>query len=389
MANILFFLNCYPGIGGIEAVTNSLINSLGAENAIYVIAYESMQGYELPKYVKKAFYLPDQKWCKSQEANISYYNRIICECRITHVIIQGMFPFMIDIAFNDARNRTVKVISALHGTPGYERIEYWFNRSKGPLAKFVRSIKLKFGRHKGFNRRVERYKSAYLKAVNESEKVVLLCEDYIDEFCKLYSIPKSEKFCAIANPLPESYMHNKLPDFYSKENVVLYVGRLALEKNVQVMLAVWEKLQPRLADWKFKIVGDGSERKNLEQYAQNHNINCVEFIGAVPDPAEYHRKAKLLLLLSKFEGFGMVLTEAQSFGTIPVAYPSSSGVKSIIEDGGGVMVNSMNPEVIADVVYALAGDENKMKTLSAAAYEKSARYRTDIITDRWRQLITG
>ena len=387
MANILFFLNRYPGVGGIETVTNTLINSLGKENAVYVIAYESMQGYELPKYVKKAFYFPGDKWC--EESNITYYNQIIRERQITHVIVQGMYTFMIDIALNDARDRNVKVISALHGAPGYERIEYLAGRSQKPLAKIVRNIKLKLGVNKSYNRHRKRWREAYLKAVNESEKVVLLCEDYIDEFCKLYSIPKSEKFCAIANPLPESYMHNKLPDFYSKENVVLYVGRLALEKNVQVMLAVWEKLQPRLADWKFKIVGDGSERKNLEQYAQNHNINCVEFIGAVPDPAEYYRKAKLLLLLSKFEGFGMVLTEAQSFGTIPVAYPSSSGVKSIIEDGGGVMVNSMNPEVIADVVYALAGDENKMKTLSAAAYEKSARYRTDIITDRWRQLITG
>ena len=387
MANILFFLNRYPGVGGIETVTNTLINSLGKENAVYVIAYESMQGYELPKYVKKAFYFPCDRWCA--EPNIAYYNQVIGECRITHVILQGMYDFMIDIAFNDMRDRNVKVISALHGVPGYEKIEYLYSRSQKLLAKTVRNIKLKLGVNKSYNRHRKRWCDAYLKAVNESEKVVLLCEDYIDEFCKLYSIPKSEKFCAIANPLPESYMHNKLPDFYSKENVVLYVGRLALEKNVQVMLAVWEKLQPRLADWKFKIVGDGSERKNLEQYAQNHNINCVEFIGAVPDPAEYYRKAKLLLLLSKFEGFGMVLTEAQSFGTIPVAYPSSSGVKSIIEDGGGVMVNSMNPEVIADVVYALAGDENKMKTLSAAAYEKSARYRTDIITDRWRQLITG
>ena len=387
MANILFFLNRYPGIGGIESVTNTLINSLGEENDIYVIAYDCMQGYELPKYVKKAFYFPGDKWC--EESNITYYNQIIRERQITHVIVQGMYTFMIDIALNDARDRNVKVISALHGAPGYERIEYLAGRSQKPLAKIVRNIKLKLGVNKSYNRHRKRWREAYLKAVNESEKVVLLCEDYIDEFCKLYSIPKSEKLCAIANPLPESYLHNQLPDFSRKENVILFVGRLTFEKNVQVMLAAWKKLQPRLAGWKFRIVGDGLEREKLEQYVRVHNISCAEFVGAVSDPSEYYRKAKMLLLLSKFEGFGMVLTEAQSFGVIPVAYPSSSGVKSIIEDGGGVMVNSMKPEVIADVVYALAGDENKMKALSAAVHEKSALYKTDVIAARWRQLIAG
>lgn len=387
MANILFFLNRYPGVGGIETVTNTLINSLGKENAVYVIAYESMQGYELPKYVKKAFYFPCDRWCA--EPNIAYYNQVIGECRITHVILQGMYDFMIDIAFNDMRDRNVKVISALHGVPGYEKIEYLYSRSQKLLAKTVRNIKLRLGVNKSYNRHRKRWCDAYLKAVNESEKVVLLCEDYIDEFYKLYSVPRNEKFCAIPNPLPESYLHNKLPDFSCKENVILYVGRLSFEKNVQTMLAVWEKLQPRLAGWTFKIVGDGPEREKLEQYAGEHNISCVEFVGAVTNPTEYYRKAKMLLLLSKFEGFPMVLIEAQSFGTVPVSYPSSNGVKSIIEDGGGVMVNSMDPKVIANTVYGLAVDEQKMRVMSAAVHEKSARYRVDIIADRWKELIAG
>lgn len=387
MANILFFLNRYPGMGGVETVTNTLINSLGIKNKIYVIAYDSMQGYELPKYVEKAFYFPGDKWC--EESNITYYNQVIRESRITHVIIQGMYTFMIDIAFNDMRDRSVRVISVLHGTPGYERVEYLYSRSQKLLAKTVRNIKLKLGVNKSYNRHSKRWREAYLKAVNESEKVVLLCENYIDEFCKIYSIPKSEKICAIANPLPESYLNKKLPDFSRKENVILFVGRLAFEKNVQIMLAVWKKLQPRLAGWKFKIVGDGPEREKLEQYARVRNINGVEFIGAVSDPGEYYQAAKMLLLLSKFEGFPMALIEAQRFGVIPVAYPSSSGVKSIIEDGGGVMVNSMNPKAIADIIYGLAGDENKMKSLSMTAYEKSERYKTDVIADRWHKLIDG
>lgn len=387
MANILFFLNRYPGIGGIEAVTSTLIGSLGLENTIYVLAYDSMSGFELPQHVKKAFYFPDQTRDGLSETNISFYNQIIREERITHVINQGMYPFMTDIAFNNARDRNVKIISALHGAPGYENIEYWFYRPKNPLTKIFRNILLRFGLHKGYNIHIGRYRTAYLKAVSEGDKTVLLCENYIDEFCKLYSIPEKEKICAISNPLPESYSQNKLPDFSCKEDVILYVGRLSLEKNVMTMLMVWEKLQPGLAGWKFRIVGDGPERKKLERYVGKRSISCVEFIGAVSDPAVYYQNAKMLLLLSEFEGFGMVLIEAQSFGVIPVAYPSSSGVKSIIEDGGGVTVTSMDPEIIAGTVSCLAGDENKMKALSMTAYEKSARYRMDIIADQWKKLI--
>ena len=211
MSRILFVLNTYPGQGGVETVTTNLIRGFGqycAEHSVYVLAYDKVPGMELPGNVRKTFYFTEKSRSRISEANVALYNKIIADYGITHVINQGMYPFLTNIVLNDSMNPDVKVISCLHAMPSYLEEDYWSTRA-------ANSIK---------------YIAGYRRAAEKGTKVVLLCNDYIEEFCSLYNIPEKfrNKICAIPNPLSQEYserMADKVLD--NKENILLYVGRLS------------------------------------------------------------------------------------------------------------------------------------------------------------------
>ena len=385
MARILFVMNIFPGLGGVETVTKNLIKSLGRDQQIYVLAFSSIDGYDLPEQVREAFYFEG----RDIDKNADYYNEIIRKYRITHVINQGIYYFMSPIIFNDKRDRTVKIISVLHGMPGYEKDGYWDQdhiRNASRLRNAKRRLLYYLGLNRGYNRYLKRYSQAYELAVEKSYKVVLLCDRYIQEFCKFYKIEnKDGKIISILNPVSEAYSQMPEPDFSIKENMVIYAGRLSPEKNIPMILQAWQCIHVKLPDWKLVIIGDGPMRKELEMQASE--IENVEFTGGVADPFPYYKKAKMVLLMTTMEGYGMVLVEGQRTGAVPVAYPSSSGVLSIIENGGGVAVPEMSAKSLAKTVYALAKDENRMRALVRSSYKKSEQNLISNIDSKWRQLL--
>ena len=391
MTRVLFVLNVYPGLGGVETATANLVEALKNDNDIYILAYGGQPGYKLPHGVKKAFYFPCQDREGMPEDNVSLYNRILSDCKITHVVNQGIYPFLTNIVLNPGRDPKVKVISVLHAVPGYEKKDYWCQehiRKSGIFKKTARRILAWAGIHGGYRKFVRSRQEACRKSVNEGDRVVLLCDHYMDEFMDRYGIGDGrEKLCAIPNSLSEYYTSVNVPDMASKENIILYVGRLSAEKNVRLMLQTWRKAQPSLAGWKFVIVGDGPLRGELEAMAVRDKLVNIEFAGAVADPSIYYKKARILLLMSKYEGFPLALMEAQRFGLVPVAYKASSGVASIVGNDGGVLLHSLSINNAAEEIIRLAADSEKLDALGKAAYRLSDRYRIDIVAGKWRNLL--
>ena len=68
------------------------------------------------------------------------------------------------------------------------------------------------------------------------------------------------------------------------------------------------------ADWELMIVGEGEERNNMEKYIKAHNLSRVKLCGFHSDMIPFFSESKILLMTSRYEGFGLVLTEAMSQG---------------------------------------------------------------------------
>jgi glycosyltransferase involved in cell wall biosynthesis len=116
---------------------------------------------------------------------------------------------------------------------------------------------------------------------------------------------------------------------------VMFVGRLAPEKDLGTWLAVARAVADRHPAARFEIVGDGPERAWLEQEAERLGLGGVlSFTGFVPHArlSEVYGRAAVLLLTSRAEGFGRVLVEAASQGVAAVA-TSVAGPRDIIING--------------------------------------------------------
>lgn len=151
-----------------------------------------------------------------------------------------------------------------------------------------------------------------------------------------------------------------VPDETASGDGVLYIGRLAPKKGVEYLIEAMTDVDAHLT-----IVGDGSERDQLEELAEELGVS-VTFIGEVP-PSEvdqYYRDAEVFVLPS-LEGEGMpnVVLEAMAWG-LPIVATESGGLPSLIEDStSGYLVPMRDPDTLADRISRLVNQPDLSKRI--------------------------
>ena len=98
--------------------------------------------------------------------------------------------------------------------------------------------------------------------------------------------------------------------------------------------------------------------------------------------------ADFYVMSSRFEGFGMVLVEAQSRGLPIVSFDCPSGPSEIIHHGiDGILVSNGNVRALADSIIKLIIDDELRRRLSINALESAKAYQIDNIIDQWSALL--
>jgi len=130
-----------------------------------------------------------------------------------------------------------------------------------------------------------------------------------------------------------------------------------------------------LPNHRLKIIGDGHEKETLQQLAHRLGVTeSIDWLGNLPpaDVAEYMRKAKLFVLPSLQEAFGIVLVEALAVGT-PCVASNVGGISSIISDDTGVLVQAGNIPQLSQAILTFLKNENLLeeKINNAQQYAQS------------------
>lgn len=196
---------------------------------------------------------------------------------------------------------------------------------------------------------------------------------------------KNTNILTIPNPLPSVIA----PELSSKENVVLFVGRIEqYPKNVMGLLNIWQRVQNLLPDYKLEIVGDGPEKEQFEQKAKEMKLQRIHFRG-FQNPDEYYRKAKVLCMTSYIEGFGMVLVEAMQRGCVPFAFDSFPAVHDIINNGqNGFTIKPFDEKTYTDtLVNFLKSPASNFETIAKNAICKSKEFSVERVCDKWVEAI--
>ena len=165
------------------------------------------------------------------------------------------------------------------------------------------------------------------------------------------------------------------------EVVVLTVGRLAREKNHELLLRACTLLHQRGLAHHLLLVGDGELRSVLENRAQELGLGAwVHFVGATSTPQDYYRSADVFALSSDIEGLPNALLEAQVFG-LPAVTTAAGGAGEVVVDGEtGFVVPCGQVDELAAALGRLVADAQLRQRLGAAGQQRARR---EFSRERW------
>lgn len=139
--------------------------------------------------------------------------------------------------------------------------------------------------------------------------------------------------------------------------VVGMVGRISQQKAPDTFIKVAEQIKKEIQNAYFIIVGDGEQRSDIEQYAQEHSLaDSLLITGWVENPMEYIDLFDIAMLLSRWEGFGLVLPEYMLAGK-PIVATRVDAIPNIIQDGeNGLLVDVDDVEGASRAIIRLHDD---------------------------------
>jgi glycogen(starch) synthase len=163
---------------------------------------------------------------------------------------------------------------------------------------------------------------------------------------------------------------------------IVYVGRIAQQKNVQTLVRAIAFLK---SDAHLVIVGDGPDRHRMERIAESLDIRdrmtVTGFVRHEKVPAFLHH-ADVLALPSKFEELGSVLLEGMCIG-MPMVASRVRGIESVIRhESNGLLVSPGDPRALAAAIDRVLADRVLARRLGQQAHVESGRYTWSALADR-------
>jgi len=163
------------------------------------------------------------------------------------------------------------------------------------------------------------------------------------------------------------------PSLVNKTEKKLTIGivkKLEPYYGVEYLIKAFHLVLKNFSNVRLVIIGDGSEKKRLENLTAELKINdYVEFLGLInhKDLPDYYRNIDIFVVPSLTESFGVVVVEAASCG-LPVIASNVNGLPETVIDGEtGFLVPPQNPQIIAEKILYLINNSDIRKRMGRAA----------------------
>ena len=194
--------------------------------------------------------------------------------------------------------------------------------------------------------------------------------------------PELQNVKVISNPLP--FQSGTFSDLNNKR--ITAAGRYTYQKGFDLLLEAWSKVCNRHPDWELHIYGKG-DKTTYQVLAGKWKLKNLFLENATPDMLCKYHESSIFVSSSRFEGFGMVITEAMSCGVPPVSFTCPCGPRDIIDDGkNGLLVENGNIEMLAEkICYLIENDEIRRKMGQQARIDVE-RFKIEQIAEQWKQL---
>lgn len=188
--------------------------------------------------------------------------------------------------------------------------------------------------------------------------------------------------------MPNPCMEITDKEYCFSTHVFLAVGRLTNPKGFDLLLDAWHIVENQVEDWKLIIVGSGEDEDMLKELMNRYKLKNVIFAGHTNDVNEFYTKAACYVLSSRYEGFPMVLLEAEANGLPVISFDCKTGPRDLIlNQKTGYLVEDKNIQALADAMIAFTKDEKYAKKMSYETKKFVSQFKLSEIIDKWEILI--
>jgi glycosyltransferase involved in cell wall biosynthesis len=186
------------------------------------------------------------------------------------------------------------------------------------------------------------------------------------------------------NPAPVMEKYGILPS----DKVLVYVGRIGLEKNLGFMFKAFKRAQAEVPEAKLMIVGDGPELEFLKEFAETLGIGKnVIFPGRVEysDIPGFYGAGYAFIMTSTTEVKPLAILEAMAAG-LPVVAVSAAGSSDTVNPGEDGILTDHNMDRFTEALLKILKDPSERNKLSDGARKTAELYSMDQTAERLETL---
>lgn len=369
--NEITILSLHLGYGGIEQYVSSLCKMLEDDYQINIIAtYKVVEKPPFPYSDKiKITYLLDYG------PNKIAFKEAIKNKKILKILTEGFKSLKILYLKYYLNIKAIKKITSKYIITTRD----FHNKLVGTYAK---PDIIKIATEHNYHNNSRKYINKVVTSVKNFDYFVLVSPSLTEFYQKLVK-PKCIFIPNIIDDLPK--VRTSLSD-----DVIVSIGRMEWEKGFDDLIDIIALVKKDISNIKLYLMGDGSLKSKLEQKVKDLSLtDNVTFTGFIPKPAmaKYLTKAKLYVMTSHTESFGLVLLEAMSYGIPCIAFDSADGAKELLKDNRGILINNRNKEQMAKEIIKLLKDKKRLTELSKIAKEYVTNYLPDKVKNKWLNIL--
>lgn len=231
----------------------------------------------------------------------------------------------------------------------------------------------------------------YKKLFSFFSTVIFVSDALRIKFERILGLSKTK---TIANAVDLSKIQSNLEsanfvDHDARKVNFIYLGRLSCEKGVDRLLNSACRLPHNLKDkWTMTIIGDGEQYATLKQIVHVKGIeNNVFFCGLQKKPHSAFNNASVLLLPSRYEGFGLVLVEAMAAG-LPVVATNTVGASEVLDHGRYGILLPNEDDAFDHILLSIINDPSMLEKYKPLSIKRANEYSISVFEKNIKAIIS-
>ena len=170
---------------------------------------------------------------------------------------------------------------------------------------------------------------------------------------------------------------------------LIFVGRLCEAKGVHFLPELVSKIKSQIPEIRLDVLGSFAnleEEKSFKQEIKKKHVEKeINLVGQVPNVGDFFAKSSIHIMLSRFEGYPMVLLEAKSYGVPSIIFDMPYLIGTTEEDGC-LQVAYGDLDTMASKIISIFSDYSYWEALSKNAQLSLKYSSTKVVLAKWLDL---